>query len=260
MTQETDARNLDDVAAFTVSGAAGEVIFREGDTSAEMYVIIDGTVELECRMGEEARIVSRLEPGDFFGETSLLADGPREVTARATRDYRLLRLDRETFGQIVREEPDIALRMLRRLSERLRDRLEADARAADIAMAPLRRAAAVPAADAVPATPAGPPALVHASGREFPLTEGPEWAVGRVDRATGTRPAVDLTDLDTDRMLSRQHAVIVCRNGQYFVREDRTSRNGTFVNGVRLHPGREQRLTNGDEVRFASVAVRFRHG
>jgi hypothetical protein len=280
--ESTATRNLDDVAAFSVSGSAGDVIFREGEASADMYVIIDGTIELERQVGGEVRTVGRLEPGEFFGETSLLADGPREVTARATRDYRLLKLDRETFGQLVREEPEIAMRLMRRLSERLRDRLEAEARAADIAMAPLRRATAAreakPAAPraeapAGPATPpaspklagtrgaseGGPPVLVHESGRQFTLGEGTEWHVGRVDRATGARPPVDLTELDTDRMLSRQHAVIIRRDSGYFVLENKASRNGTFVNGGRLAPGQEHQLADGDEVRFAAVALQFRH-
>jgi CRP-like cAMP-binding protein len=250
------------VTAFTVSGNAGDVIFREGETSAEMYVIIDGSIELERQLGGEARTVGRLDPGDFFGETSLLADGPREVTARATTDYRILKLDRDTIGQLVREDPEIAMRMLRRLSERLRDRLEAEARAAEIAMAPLKRGA-VPqprtTAASVAPVPSGPAALMHESGREFSLADGTEWIVGRVDRATGTRPPVDLTELDTDRLLSRQHAVLVRRELRYYVREDKASRNGTFVNGVRLAPGQEQPLEDGDEVRFASVAMQFRH-
>ena len=256
------ARNLDDVAAFTVTGSAGDVIFREGETSAEMYVILDGVIEVERQVGGESRPVGRLEPGDFFGETSLLADGPREVTAKATADYRILKLDRETVGQLVREEPEIAMRLLRRLSERLRDRLEAEARAAEIAMAPLKRAGAprvAAPASVLMAAPAGPAVLAHDSGREFSLDDGTEWIVGRADRASGARPPVDLTELDTDRLLSRQHAVVVRREMGYFVREDKASRNGTFVNGARLEPGHEHPLVDGDEVRFASVAMQFRH-
>lgn len=259
MAKEATARNLEDVAAFTVSGRAGDVIFREGETSAEMYVIIDGLVELERQMGGETRTVARLEPGDFFGETTLLADGPREVTAKAALDYRILKLDRETVGQLVREEPAIAMRLLRRLSERLRDRLEAEARAAEIAMAPLKRAATPRAAAATPREIPAEPALAHDSGRQFTLSDGTEWVVGRVDRTTGARPPVDLTELDTDRLLSRQHAIVSRRGTEYFVREDKASRNGTFVNGVRLAPGQEHPLADGDEVRFAAVAMQFRH-
>ncbi|MEX2271279.1 MAG: cyclic nucleotide-binding domain-containing protein [Vicinamibacterales bacterium] len=261
MAKEKTARSLDDVGAFTVSGSAGDVIFREGETSAEMYVIIDGLIELERQVGGEARTVGRLDPGEVFGETSLLAEGPREVTAKAARDYRLLRLDRETFGQVVREEPEIAMRLMRRLSEKLRERLEAEARAAEIAMAPIRRAAApqeAPPPAVVRDTPAGA-VLTHGSGRQFTLADGTEWHVGRVDRATGARPPVDLTELDTDRMLSRQHAVLVRRNTGYYVREDKASRNGTFVNGARLAAGQEHPLADGDEVRFASIAMQFCH-
>lgn len=262
MAKETaSARNLDDVAAFTVSGGAGDVIFREGDASADMFVIIDGSIELERHVGGETRKVARLEPGDFFGESSLLADAPREVTATATEDYRVLKLDRDTVGQLVREAPEIAMRLMRRLSERLRDRLEAEARAAEIAMAPLRGAGAGVAAQApvITEAPTGPASLVHESGTQFTLDGGVEWAVGRVDRASGARPPVDLTDYDTDRLLSRRHAVVIRRDSTYFVREDKASRNGTFVNGTRLDAQQDQPLADGDEVRFAAVALRFFH-
>lgn len=155
------------------------------------------------------------------------------------------------------------MRLLRRLSERLRDRLEAEARAAEIAMAPLRhrvaQAAGVPVEPRSVVVATGPAVLQHDSGKEFRLDEGTEWVVGRADRAAGTRPPVDLTELDTDRLLSRQHAVIVRRDLAYFVRENKASRNGTFVNGERLTAGLDHRLQDGDEVRFASVAMMFRH-
>jgi pSer/pThr/pTyr-binding forkhead associated (FHA) protein len=105
----------------------------------------------------------------------------------------------------------------------------------------------------------GPAVLVHDSGREFTLDEGTAWIVGRADRAAGTRPPVDLTELDTERLLSRQHAVLLRRDSAYFVRENKASRNGTFVNGARLPAGHDHRLQDGDEVRFAAVALLFRH-
>jgi pSer/pThr/pTyr-binding forkhead associated (FHA) protein len=155
------------------------------------------------------------------------------------------------------------MRLLRRLSERLRDRLEAEARAAEIAMAPLRhrvaRAAGVAVEPRSVVVATGPGVLIHESGKEFRLDDGDEWVVGRADRAAGTRPPVDLTELDTDRLLSRQHALIVRRDLAYFVRENKASRNGTFVNGARLTAGLDHRLEDGDEVRFASVAMLFRH-
>jgi hypothetical protein len=255
-------RNLDDVGEFTVSGKSGDFIFREGDATADMYIVLDGEVEILQQWANEPRKIAVMDAGDFFGETSLLEELPREVTARARTDFRLLRIDHSTFDQIVRENPDIAVRMLRRLSQRLRERLNAEARAAEIAMAPLIKASrgAVPAAaPAPPPKPTRPPVLVHESGKEFSVGDADNLTIGRVDRATGKRPPIDLTDVDTERMLSRQHARIVRRDGDYFLREEAGSRNGTFVNGTRLNPGEDAKLSDGDELRFASVAVRFQH-
>lgn len=249
-------RNLDDVGEFTVTGKAGDVIFREGDTTSDMYIVLDGEVEILQQRANEPQQIAVMDAGDFFGETSFLEELPREVTAHAHTDYRLLRIDHSTFDQIVRENPDIAVRMLRRLSQRLRKRLDADARAAEITMAPLHKASqgAVPA---TPRTAAGPPVLVHESGMEFPLGDADNMTIGRVDRASGKRPPIDLTEIDTDRMLSRRHASIVRRDGDYFFREEAGTRNGTYLNGIKLNPGEDKKLTNGDQVRVAAVELRF---
>jgi hypothetical protein len=259
--------NLDDVATFTVTGKAGDVIFKEGDTTVDMYIVLDGEVEITQAWAGDARKIATMGAGDFFGETSLLEELPREVTARALSDYRLLRIDHSTFDQIVRESPAIAVRMLHRLSQRLRERMNAEARAAEIAKAPLQKPSGIvpkPVISAVASAPAaakpkGPPVLVHASGQEFPVGDGDSALIGRVDRATGKGPPIDLTSVDTDRMLSRKHACIVRKDGAYFLREEAGTRNGTFVNGAKLNPGEDKKLQDGDELQFASVAVQFRH-
>ncbi len=255
-------RNLDDVGEFTVSGKAGDFIYREGDTTLEMYIVLQGEIEILQQRANEPQKIATLDQGDFFGETSLLEELPREVSARALTDYRLLRIDHSTFDQIVRESPDIAVRMLRRLSQRLRERLNADARAAEIAMAPLKKSsprAPLAAAAAPLVKPSGPPVLVHESGKEFPLGNADAILIGRVDRATGKGPPIDLTDIDTERMLSRKHASIVRRAGEYFLREEAGTRNGTFLNGTKLAPGEDAKLSDGDQLQFAAVTVRFQH-
>jgi signal-transduction protein with cAMP-binding, CBS, and nucleotidyltransferase domain len=259
----TQPRNLDDLASFTVSGQAGDFVFREGDKTTDMYVVLDGQVEILRQWGSEPRQIALLEAGDFFGETSLLEEAPREVSARAVTNYRCLKFDYPSFDQIVRETPEIAIRMLRRLSHRLRERLEADVRAAEIAMAPLRNAqaaaAAAPVAPPRPArSPDARPMLVHDSGKEFVL-DADEMMVGRIDRATGKRPQIDLTDIDADRMLSRKHAKIVKKDGEVFVSEEPGVRNGTYVNGTRLAPAQVVKLNDGDELRFAVVVTRFQY-
>lgn len=254
--------DLDDVSRFVVAAKKDEFVFREGDASTEMYIIQDGRVEILKTWAGESRQLAVLEPGDFFGENALLEDQPREVSARAVTDCRLLRIDHSTFDRIVRENPEIAIRMLRKLSRRLRERQEADLRAAEIAMGPLAEAAR-PAAARAPRAAAAPAGavLVHpASGRRFAVPDRAEVTIGRPDRATGVTPDLDLSEVDPERTLSRRHAKIFRREGEFYLREDMGTRNGTFVNGERLATGVEVRLRDGDRVRFGLVETVFECG
>lgn len=100
---------------------AGEYIFRENDPGDVMFIIEKGQVEIVKKIGEEERRLTLLEPGDFFGEMSILEDLPRGASARAVTDCKLLQIDHSTFDQMLRENPEIGIRMMRSLSRRLRE-------------------------------------------------------------------------------------------------------------------------------------------
>lgn len=252
---------LDDLSRFLVTGTAGDFVFREGDASRDMYIVQEGNLELLKKYAGEEKVITRLEAGDFFGEWSMLEEVPREVSSRGVTDYRLLRIDQTTFHQIVREDPNIAVRMLRRLAQRLSERQEADKRAGEIAMGGFKSSSAsadprLAAALAVPVKP-GIPVLVGGD-QQFELKQGQEGVVGRADPARGFTPEVDLTPLDTERTLSRRHARIHWRDDGVYVREESAARNGTFVNGRRLGAGEEVKLQDTDRVRFGLVETVFR--
>lgn len=254
---QAGAGNLDDLARFLVTGDAGEYVFREGETSRDMFIIQQGRIALVKRYAEDEREVATLEVGDFFGEWSLLEDEPREVSARGATPYRLLRIDQVAFDQIVREDPEIAVRMLRKLARRLRERQAADMRAAEIALGRFGGAAApVPVAAAPPS---GAVPVLLGGDREFALPDGREVTIGRADQATGFTPDVDLSPLDTERTLSRRHARIIRRDDAVYVREEIGTRNGTFVNGQRLASGIEHRLQDADRIRFGLVETILRY-
>jgi pSer/pThr/pTyr-binding forkhead associated (FHA) protein len=267
---------------------AGQVIFTEGQRGGEMFIIEDGQVEIVRRRGAEDRSLVLLEAGDFFGEMALLEDLPRSATARAVSDCRLLPIDASTFDLMLRDHPEVAIRIMRMLSRRLRQFDEAEQRANAIAAGPLRglshtsmEPAAVVARPAIPQTPPTPqitptpqhpptppntadPAgarrarLVHrASGSEFGLAADGEQVVGRLDPVTGLVPEIDLTPLDSHRSLSRRHARIVARAGHFFLREEIGTANGTFIGAVRLATGREQELHDGETVRLGLVELDF---
>ena len=94
---------------------AGRVLALPGDPGAGMFVLCEGTVEVELRSGR-----LRLGPGDFFGELALLVDdGARVARVRATTPVRCLSIPRDDFLALVETEPSFALHMLRELARRL---------------------------------------------------------------------------------------------------------------------------------------------
>jgi CRP-like cAMP-binding protein len=257
VTPPNKAGSLDDPSEFTVSVKAGEFIFRERDAGKDMFIIREGQVKLAKHYAGLERQVELLEAGDFFGEMSLLDEQPRELSAQAVSDCELFRIDTSTFDVLIQEAPEIPIRMLQKLGRRLREHQEHDARAAAIAMGPLdmdpRDTHARPRRVAVRKMAC---LVVPGSHTRFDLAEG-ESIVGRFDRSTGFTPDLDLTTLDTDRTIGRRHAKVLSRDGEYFLREDTATRNGTFVNGARLQTGVEQKLENGDRVRFGFVEMTF---
>lgn len=107
--------------AAELRAAQGQVLALEGDPGAGMFVLCEGSVEVELRSGK-----LHLGPGDFFGELALLVDdGARVARVRATTPVRCISIPRDDFLALVETEPSFALHMLRELARRL-----AEARAA----------------------------------------------------------------------------------------------------------------------------------
>ena len=98
------------------------------------------------------------------------------------------------------------------------------------------------------------PALVFGT-HVFPLSR-PRTLVGRGDKSSNNAPDLDLEPLDTEHVVSRQHAEIEVHAPIAIIR-DLGSRNGTFVNDQRLVPQEARHLTGGDSVRFGHVAFAF---
>jgi CRP-like cAMP-binding protein len=241
--------------AMTIEFSAGDYIFREGDLGTEMYIIHEGKVEILNRLGDDDRVLAVLEKGDFFGEMSVLEDLPRAATARALTDSRLLQINGSTFDQMLQSNPEIAVRMMRKLSRRLRETDELLKTSFGNRQSPI--SSEIPSLAAQrPAE--GPERLVHiASGMEFPLALGPETTVGRRDPVTGIFPDVDLTPVDSQRSVSRRHAKIYRRGAKFFLAEEIGTMNSTFLNGGRLETGVPGEIAPGAELRFGVVVLRL---
>ena len=96
----------------------------------------------------------------------------------------------------------------------------------------------------------------RSAGKEF-LVHEDEAYIGRWDADSGIFPDVDLDSDDPEAKVSRRHARITRRGGQYYI-EDLGSTNGTFINrGRRLLPGDRQPLHDGDEIIIGKTFLRF---
>ena len=95
------------------------------------------------------------------------------------------------------------------------------------------------------------------AGKQFSLSDE-DANIGRWDAEGGIFPDVDLDSDDPEAKVSRRHARISRRDGQYAI-EDLGSTNGTFVNrGRRLAPGNRHPLQDGDEIIVGKTFLRFR--
>ena len=99
----------------------GEVIIREGEVGDCMYVVQAGTVAVVRGAGEEEHELARLEAGDFFGEMAIFEKEVRSATVRAVGEARVLKIDRKTLLRRIREDPILAVKLLEKLSHRIRD-------------------------------------------------------------------------------------------------------------------------------------------
>jgi CRP-like cAMP-binding protein len=105
--------------------SAGTTVFKEGDSGREMYVILDGEIEVlrRSKRGHETRMAI-LGPGDWFGEMSILDVLPRSATTRALAPTRLLKVTAHDLDGLYRRDMKayalLVLNVAREMSRRLR--------------------------------------------------------------------------------------------------------------------------------------------
>ncbi len=97
----------------------GTVLFREGEPGKEMYVVQSGRVNVSKKAGAVEKILASLGPGEFLGEMSILNNRPRSATATCAEDAKLLVVDARTFEAMIRGNAEIAIRMIKKLADRL---------------------------------------------------------------------------------------------------------------------------------------------
>ena len=92
---------------------SGTVLTKEGEAGDEFYVVAEGMAEASIG----GRKVGSIPAGSFFGELSLLDEGPRTATVTAELPTRLVVITAKDFGRVLDEVPAISLKIMRGLAE-----------------------------------------------------------------------------------------------------------------------------------------------
>lgn len=99
----------------------GTILFREGESGKEMYVIQSGRIRISKQVRDVEKTLTTLGPGEFFGEMAILNNKPRSATASVEEEAKVLVIDPKTFEAMVRGNAEIAVRMIKKLSARLQE-------------------------------------------------------------------------------------------------------------------------------------------
>jgi ABC-type multidrug transport system fused ATPase/permease subunit len=97
----------------------GEILMQQGDDGEDAYVILDGAAEVVIETEESEQVLFELGANKLVGELALLCDSKRTATVRARITTTALRLNREVFSEMARQDPQFAFEMTRELGRRL---------------------------------------------------------------------------------------------------------------------------------------------
>ncbi len=106
---------------------AGEIIFEQGQVAHHLYMIVRGKVDVFYRAASKEHPVAVLGEKECFGEMAILDDEPRSATVRAAEPTMVLKIERDSFYELIHERPQISFAIFKILSHRLRQKnLEAE--------------------------------------------------------------------------------------------------------------------------------------
>src|SRR5580658_9891751 len=98
-----------------------DVIFEEGSTGRELFVVLDGKIDIVKINGASRTVIVTLGKGEFFGEMAVIDGSSRSATAiAAAPGARVMRINHARFVYLVSQQPAFALMIMDALSKRLR--------------------------------------------------------------------------------------------------------------------------------------------
>lgn len=110
------------LVASEFSFSQSELLARQGEAGDEMYVILEGEIEVSVDGPAGSReVLARRGPGECVGEMSIISREPRMASLIAASDLRILRIAQKEFEGILRERPQTGLAVMRVLIKRLKE-------------------------------------------------------------------------------------------------------------------------------------------
>jgi len=114
---------LNDIARFfvLVDFDPGQVVFCEGDSAQEMYIVVSGEILISRSMGAGQRELKRMFPGDVFGEMALISNSPRSASAFAKSKSCCLGINKEDFFEILDNDRDFERHITQIIIKRIKN-------------------------------------------------------------------------------------------------------------------------------------------
>ena len=116
---ETSKLKLLAFASEIVAFDKGDVVFNRGDSADFAYVIMEGVVDIVTETDSGPVVSGTLKQNQLIGELGLLNNAPRNATLVANDNLRLMKITGDMFFRILRENSEVALDVIRMLSDKL---------------------------------------------------------------------------------------------------------------------------------------------
>ena len=216
----------------------GDSLFRQGDPSDFAVLILSGSADVLRDAGEDAIVLGQVHAGEFVGEMGVLEGQPRSATVRAASPVEAELIERQAFLDRVSGDPELARKLLVRMSARLRD---VDAILTSVYAAKGSEEAGHTDLIVAPPLPEAAPwgMLAAATEKARSLIGAAPLPIVKLPFTVGRQPgghelpsaiAPDLAIREpAPHRLSRAHFSLIVRDGEVVVR-DLNSSLGTVVN------------------------------
>ena len=99
----------------------GELLFKEGDNSKDLYIIQNGIVKIFKEADGKKLPIALVHSGQFIGELSFFDGKPRSASAEAATDLKVIKLDQAKIEREVRKLPSWLLVLIRSIADRMRE-------------------------------------------------------------------------------------------------------------------------------------------